>query len=170
MNLKQIVAVVSVLVLLAILTVPTLSTGTVSTTLKASKISNAEHVFVTLKTVSAHQTGESEVQGWRVLSNTTRVLDLVSLQSNSETLSASKAPVGRYDSVRVELANATWVSGGSITRLQLEASQLRSKADFTIQSGRTLVITITLGGFQETLQGQKFLAASLDVMVPDAYS
>ena len=80
MNSKQVVSAVSVVVLLVILLYPTLSTGAVSMTLKSNKIGNADHVYVTLRDVWAHQTGQSESQGWRILSNTSKTLDLVSMR------------------------------------------------------------------------------------------
>jgi hypothetical protein len=168
MNSKQIVSAISVAVVLIILIYPTLSTGTVSVTLKSSKISNAEHVYVTLKDVWAHQTGQSESEGWRIISNSSRTIDLVSLQTVSMILADGKVPVGRYDSVRVNLANVTWVSSGTAIGLQLEASQLSSKVDFTVQTGKNLVVIIMLGGFQETLQGQRFFSANLSVIPSDA--
>lgn len=169
MNSKQIVSAVSVAVLLIILLYPTLSTGAVSMTLKSNRIGNADHVYVTLRDVWAHQTGQSESQGWIILSNTSKTLDLVSLQSTT-VLIDSKLPVGRYDSVRVDLANATWVYAGTITTLQLESTQLSSKLDFTVTASRGVPLSLMIGGFQETLQGQKFLSVSLNTSLLDTSS
>ena len=169
MNSKQVVSAVSVVVLLVILLYPTLSTGAVSMTLKSNKIGNADHVYVTLRDVWAHQTGQSESQGWRILSNTSKILDLVSLQTTA-VLIDGKLPAGMYDSVRVDLANATWVYAGRITVLQLESTQLSSKLDFTVTASRSVPLTLMVGGFQETLQGQRFLSASLNASLLDSSS
>jgi len=169
MNSKQVVSAISVAVLLVILVYPTLSTGSVSMTLMSNKIANADHVYVTLRDVWAHQTGQDENQGWRSLSNISKTLDLVSLQA-TPLLMDGKLPAGRYDSVRVDLANATWVYVGRVTVLPLEVTQLSSKLDFTVTAGRSVHLTLMVGGFQETLAGQRFLSASLNASLLDSSS
>lgn len=167
MNSKQVVAAVSLAMLLTILIYPTLSSGTVTVTIKYSKtVSNADHAYVSLKAVWAHQNGQSDSQGWKLLSNTSKLLDLATAQGSTIEI-VGKLPAGRYDSVRVDLANATWVAGGTITQLQLESSQMNSKIDFTMTASKGLNLTLTIGGSQETLQGQKYLSATLKVALTE---
>jgi len=123
-------------------------------------------MYVTLKDVWAHQTGQSESQGWRILSNTSKILDLVALETTT-VLIDGKLPAGRYDSVRVDLANATLVYAGRITILQLESTQISSKLDFTVTASRSVPLTLMVGGFQEALQGQRFFSASLNASLLD---
>jgi hypothetical protein len=162
MNSKQVVGGISVVVLLVILAYPALTTGTVAVSVKSSVNLTADHVYVTVKDVWAHQNGQSQSQGWKLLTNISRTVDLVSLQ-NAPLLVSGQMPVGSYDSIRADFANMTFVYRGTSTAMQLDSARLSSNVDFRVQAGRSLPLIMTLGG--QPIQGQKVFSMTLNVVL-----
>ena len=169
MNLKQIIAAISVLALLIILIYPALATGTVSIMLRSSKIANADHVYITVNDVWVHGARQGSGQGWELLSNTSRRFDLMSLVNSSEMMKGA-APVGSYDSVRFDISNATWLFNGTTNNMQLESGQLVSNIDFTCRASGEQVLTVVVNARTETLQGQRYFAATLNATLSNASS
>jgi len=162
MNSKQVIAGISAAVLLVILVYPALSTGTVSISVKSAKIANADHVYVIVREMWVHQTGQSQTQGWRLLSNTSKSVDIVALQP-ATVLVTVQVPVGSYDSIRVNLSNVTLIYGSTTNRLQLESGQLSTNINFMVQAGKSQPLIMMISGHQEFLQGQMFFSAVLNV-------
>ena len=162
MNSKQVIAGISVAVLLVILVYPALSTGAVSISVKSAKIANADHVYVIVREMWVHPTGQSQSQGWRLLSNTSKTVDIVGLQSVTVLVSV-QVPVGSYDSIRVNLSNVTWTYGSTTNRLQLEAGQLSANINFMVQAARSQPLVMMISGHREFVQGQMFFSPTLDV-------
>jgi hypothetical protein len=167
MNSKQIVGGISVAVLLVILAYPTLTTGTIAVSVKSSVKVTADHVYVTVKDVWAHQNGQSQSQGWKLLTNISRTVDLVSLQ-NAPLLKSGQMPVGSYDSIRADFANMTLTYHGASTTMQLDSGRLSSNVDFRVQAGKSLPLIMTIGG--QPLQGQKIFSMTLNVVPSTALS
>jgi len=161
MNSKQVAGGISLIVLLAILAYPALSTGTVAVSLRSLVNVTADHVYVTVRDVWAHQNGQSQSQGWKLLTNISRTVDLVSLR-NVPLLISGQMPVGSYDSIRADFANVTLVSRGTSTAMQLDSGRLSYNVDFRVQAGKSLPLTMTLGG--QILQGQKVFSMTLNVV------
>ena len=160
MNSKQVVAAVSAIILLVIVIYPALSSGSLSISLKSASIANADHVYVRIDDVWGHRVGQSQSQGWELLLNTTTTVDLVSLVTSPDVIKGN-APVASYDSLRLDVSNVTWVYNGTSTNLQLESRQLSSSIDFTVKSSQNLPLVVVVNGRSETLQGQKYFAATL---------
>jgi hypothetical protein len=161
MNSKQVVAAVSVVILLVILIYPALSSGSLSISLKSESIPKADHVYITLKDVWTHRAGQSQSQGWELVFNTTKSVDLTSLVNSPDVIKGN-APVATYDALRVDLSNVTWVFNGTSSNLQLESNQLISNIGFTVRSSQDLPLIMVIVGRSETLQGQRFFAATLN--------
>jgi hypothetical protein len=161
MNSKQVVAAISAIILIVILIYPALSSGSLSISLKSTNIPDANHVFVTIKSLWAHRTGQNQNQGWELVFNSTENVDLTSLVNSPEVING-KAPVAAYDTLRVDLSNVTWVFNGTSSNLQLESDQLSSSLDFTVRSSQDLPLIIVIVGRSEILQGQRFFAATLN--------
>jgi hypothetical protein len=160
-NSKQVVAAISVVILLLILIYPALSSGSLSISLKSESIPEADHVYVTIKEVWAHRAGQSESQGWELVFNTTKSVDLVSLVNSSDMIKGN-APTAAYDALRVDVSNVTWVFNGTSSNLQPESNQLSSSIDFTVKSSQDLPLIMVIVGRSEILQGQRFFAATLN--------
>jgi hypothetical protein len=160
-NSKQIVAAVSVVVLVVILVYPALSTSSVTVMIGSAKIEQADHVYVTISSVWAHQQGQPASSAWQLISNTTENVDLVSLENTSMTSAKEQIPVGGYDSVRLDISNVTWVFNGTTTRLSVQSSQVEANLDFTAQAGREITITLVLSGHMEEVGGTKLFASNL---------
>ena len=161
MNSKQVVAAVSLVLLLVILIYPALASGSLSISIKSASISQADHVFITIKDVWAHRAGQSQEQGWELVYNKTETLDLTSLVTSPNMIKGN-APAATYDALRLDATNVTWVFNGTTSNLQLESEQLSSNIDFSIKSSQDVPLVILIVGRSETLEGQRFFAATLN--------
>jgi len=161
MNSKQVLAAFSVFVLLVILIYPALSSGSLSISLESKSIAKADHVMITITGIWAHREGQAESQGWELVVNSTRSLDLMSLV-NSPVVIKGNAPAAVYDTLRIDVSNVTWVFNGTSTNLQLESDQLTSSIYFTVGSSQNLPLIVVIIGRSEVLQGQRFFEASLN--------
>ena len=77
-------------------------------------------MYVIIKDVWAHRAGQSQSQGWELVFNTTKTLDLVSLVNSPDVIKGN-APVATYDALRLDVSNVTWVYNGTSSNLQLES-------------------------------------------------
>jgi hypothetical protein len=165
MNSKQVVAAVSVVILLVILNYPALATGTVSVALHSSKIEEADHVFLTLDSVWVHMKGESSTAGWKSIRNQSQQVDLVAIESSSQSLATGQMPVGAYDSVRLVVSNVTWIYNGTTANLTLASHNLESSIDLTLVTGKDVSISILLGASQQSVGTSRFFATNLNATI-----
>lgn len=100
MNSKQVVAALSVVLLLVILIYPAVSTGNISVIIGGIKIDKADHVYVTVGGLWVHERGQSNATGWKLVSNQSQTVDLISLENLTKPLATSQISVARYDSFR----------------------------------------------------------------------
>lgn len=167
MNSKQVVAVVSIVALLFIIVYPAFSTGTILVLVRSMKIENAEHIYVTVNAVRAHRSGVGSSEGWELVSNESRKIDLVSLANQSMSLEKGQVSVAKYDTIRIEVSNITWVYNKTTTKLAVDFSQLPASIDFAVNAGRQSVITLVLTGHQENRLGTKFFVSNLNATLTE---
>lgn len=161
MNSKQIVSIVAAIALVLIIVYPAVSTGTVTVYLKSMKLENADHVYVVVKEIWAHQAGQSDAQGWKLMTNQSESLDLVNLQTSTATLGKGDLSLASYDGVRLNIVNVTWVYNKTSTNLQVEFSPLQANIDFAVNVGSASSITLVIGGHKEAAQSSNLFAATL---------
>jgi hypothetical protein len=159
-NSKQVVAAVAVVVLIVILVYPAVSAGTVSVSIKATKIDKADHVFVTIDGIWAHPTGQAS-GGWTSISNQTVEFDLVSIQNSTKFLGKGQISSGQYDSVRIEVTNVTWVFNKTTRSLGITSPELQAPVDFTVGTGSAASITLTITGQRQLIANSDYFAGSL---------
>jgi hypothetical protein len=164
-NSKQVVAAISVAVLLLILVYPAFSTGTVSLQAHSTKVQKADHVYVTFANIWAHQKGQADSNAWKLISNQSQTVDLVSLENSTQFLAKGQVSVSSYDSIRLEVSNVTWVFNKTTTNLPAETSRLTTNLDFTVVAGKESSITIIISGHQEVVGGTKLFAATLSATI-----
>ncbi len=162
MNSKQVVAAISVVALLVILVYPTFATGTISVQVRSTMVDKADHVYVTFTRMWAHQNGQPDPGAWKLVSNQSQTVDLVSVQNSTTLLTKGQVSVFNYDMIRLEISNVTWVFNKTTTNLPTEASQLTANLDFTVMAGKESSITIIMSGHQEVIGSTKFFAGSLN--------
>lgn len=168
MNAKQIVAAVSVVVLIVMLGYPALSSGTVSVTAHSTGIEKADHIYITVNSILAHVKGQSDSNGWKVISNQSQTIDLVSLASSTNHLTTGSLPVADYDSVRLEISNVTWVFNKTTTILPPNSPNLDATLDFTITAGRQVTVLLILSGQQQGIETSRFFAAQVNATATEA--
>lgn len=161
-NSKQVLAAVSLGVLLIVLVYPAISTGTVSVEIRSMKIDRADHVYVTVNRIWAHQKGQTATSAWTLVSNQSQTIDLISLQNSTQSLGSGHVAVASYDSIRLEVSNVTWAFNKTTTNLSTTSSQLDTNLDFIVQAGKGSSITIILGGHQEVIGATKFFITNLN--------
>jgi hypothetical protein len=164
-NSKQIIAVVSAIALVVMLAYPALSTATVSILIRSTKIENADHVYVTVGNIWIHRAGQPSSDGWELVSNRSLTLDLSSLENTTVAFAKGQVSLGTYDTIRMQVSNATWVFNKTTTSLSIEFSQVQTKLDFTVPAGRESTITLVLTGHQEQIGETKFFTSNLNATV-----
>lgn len=161
MNSKQVVSVVGAIALVLIIVYPAVSTGTVTVYLKSMKFENADHVYFVVKEVWAHQSGQSDLEGWKLIANQSHALDLVNLQDQTATLGKGDLSLASYDGIRLNVVNVTWVYNKTASNLQVESPPLQANIDFVVRVGGGSSITLVISGHKDQLEGSSSLAATL---------
>ena len=152
MNSKQVLSGAGVVALLVIVVYPALSTGHVSVFVGSSTIQNADHVYVTIISVWAHRAQQASSEGWELISNETKIIDLIAPQDSPTLLAKGQISVANYDSVRIEVLNVTWVFNKTSTSLQPFLSKVSTNTYFTVKTSGGSLITLMLTGRQEEVQ------------------
>jgi len=166
-NLKQVIAAIGVIGLLVILVYPALATGTVAVSIKAGKTSLADHIYVTVVDVSGHRAGESGDQGWELIANQSRTIDLVTMDNSPTLLGTGQIPASSYDMIRIDIANVTWVYKHNSTDLQLQSPLVSANLNFTVQAQKSLGIEMTLTGQSLNVVGTQYFSPVLTATVSD---
>lgn len=167
-NSKQIVAAIGIVALLIIVVYPALTTSTVALQVQSIKIDKADHVYVTVNSVWAHRAGQASEVGWELVSNQTKMIDLVSLANSQTALGKGEISVADYDMVRIQISNVSWVFNKTTTHLSVQSPELPTDLDFTVKAGQETMITLVLSGQQENLEGTKFFMPSLNATLPQS--
>ena len=162
MNSKQVVAAVSAIVLVVILVYPAVSVGTVSLSLASARISKASHVYVTIDSVWAHPKGQAAGGAWVLISNQTVNTDLVSLENSTQVLGSGQISSGDYDSVRIQVSNATWVFNKTTTNLGIASPEIDGTLDFTVGAAKTTTILITLTVQQQLIANSEYFTGTMN--------
>ena len=162
MNSKQVVAAVSAIVLVIIVVYPAVAVGTVSVSLASAKISKADHVYVTVRSVWAHPKGQVSGAAWVLISNQTVSEDLVSLENSSKLLGSGQVSSGDYDSIRVQVSNATWVFNKTTTVLGVASPQIDAPIDFTAGAAKTTNILVTVSAQEELIANSTYFAGTMN--------
>jgi len=166
-NLKQVIAAIGVIALLIIVVYPALATGTVVVSINAGKVSLADHVYVTLTDVSGHRAGQSADQGWELIANQSRTIDLVTMGSSPSILGTGQIPASSYDMIRIDIANVTWVYKNNSTNLQLQSSLVSVNLNFTVEAQKSVAIEMTLSGQSLNVVGTEYFSPTLTATVSD---
>jgi hypothetical protein len=164
-NSKQVVAAVSAIILVVIVVYPALAVGAVSVSLGSAKISKAEHVYVTIKSVWAHPKGQATGAAWVLISNQTVSADLVSLENSSKLLGSGQISSGDYDSIRIQVSNATWVFNKTTTSLGITSPQIDATIDFSVSASKTTTILVTVSAQEEEIANSEYFAGSANATI-----
>jgi hypothetical protein len=166
-NLKQVIAAIGVIALLVIIVYPALATGTIEVSINAGKILLADHVYVTLTDISGHRAGQSADQGWELIANQSRTIDLATMGNSPTILGTGQIPVSNYDMIRIDIANVTWVYKQNSTNLQLQSSLVSVNLNFTVQAEKSIGIEMTLSGQSLNVVGTEYFSPTLTATVSD---
>jgi hypothetical protein len=160
-NSKQVLAAVSVVVLVFILVYPALSTGTLAVSIGSAKIQKADHVYVTVDSVWAHTSGGA----WKLVSNSTEKVDLVSLENSTKLLGTGQIPTGTYDSVRIMVSNVTWVFNKTTTVIGIASPEIDGSLEFTVGASRATSILILVSSRQELIADSEYYTGTMNATV-----
>jgi len=161
-NSKQILAAASAVVLIVILVYPSVSVGTLTVSLTSSKLTNAEHLYVTINTIWAHPKGQATGGGWVLVYNKTVNADLAALQNSSMILGSGQISSGDYDQIRIEVSNATWVFNKTSTPLGVASPEIDGNLDFTVGAAKATTILITLTSQKELIANSDYFTSTMN--------
>jgi hypothetical protein len=156
------VAAVSVVILVIILVYPAVSTGSVSVSLRSTRINRADHVYVTIDSIWAHPKGKASGGAWRTVSNQSVNVDLVSLENSAKFLATGQIPSGDYDSIRIEVSNVTWVFNKTTAVLGIASPQIDGTLDFTVGAGKGTAVLIALSSQQELIANSEYFTGTMN--------
>ena len=162
MNSKQVVAAVSAVILVVMLVYPAVSSGAVSVSLRSTQIGKADHVYVTVDTIWAHSKGQTSGAGWKVVSNQSVNVDLVSLENSTKLLGTGQIPSGDYDSIRIQVSNVTWVFNKTKTALGIASPEIDGTLDFTVGAGKGTNVLITLSSQQQLIANSEYYTGTMN--------
>ena len=162
MNSKQVLAAVSAVVLIFILVYPTVSVGTVSVSLASARISNVDHVYLTIDRVLVHPKGQPAGTGWVVVSNQSVSADLVSLQNSTKLIGSGQMASGQYDAIRIEVSNVTWISNGTTMRLGIASPEIDGTINFTVGTAKATTIVATVSSREELIANSEYFTGTLN--------
>lgn len=139
--------------------------GNVSVSLRSAAISKADHVYVTIDSVWVHPKGEASGQGWKILSNQSVSMDLVSLANSTKVLGTGQVASGDYDSIRIEVSNVTWVFNKTSAPLGIASPEIDGPVDFTVGAGKGANILITLTSQQQLIANSEYYTATMSASI-----
>ncbi len=143
MRKKQIIA-TCVLLLVAFLVVfPPLASGSVTVALSSSSSVPAEHVYVTIETISAHRADTREPSGWFLVSNRSVRVDLA-VANLSQAIGLGSLSLGEYDTIKLKITNATMVVNNTFKNLQLGYEDFTVSVSFFIQLGSKVSVLLSV--------------------------
>ena len=167
MNVKQVIAGIGLVALLVVVVYPALATGTITISLKAGNISLADHVYVTVTDVSAHRAGQGGDQGWELIANQSRRIDLVTLGASPIVLGSGQIPASTYDMLRIDIGNVTWVYRQNSTDLQLQSPLVSANLNFTVEAERSVGVEMVLSGQSLNVVGTEYFSPTLTAAISD---
>jgi hypothetical protein len=159
MRAKQIVAVVVLLIVAFLIVFPPLLNSHVKVTLSSTAPIHADHVYVTIGEISAHRADISGLSGWQSISNMSTRVDLT-LANTSETVGLGTLSLGQYETVRVQITNATVIINGTSQKVQLQSSEFTIPFSFLTKFGADTVIILNVTPEVENTSGGVNLSLS----------
>jgi len=141
MRARRIIAVAVLLLVAFLIVCPPLANGGVKVTLSSSPPVGVEHLYVTIREISVHRADTREPEGWFVMTNQSRQIDLSAVNS-SQTVGLGSASLGQYDMIRVRVTNATAILNNTSKRVQLPSSVFTVPFSFLVRLGVQTVIML----------------------------
>ena len=164
MNSKQILAAVSAVVLVIILVYPSVSVGTVSFSLASAKLTNADHIYMTINSIWVHSKGQA-TGSWVLIYNKTVNTDLASLQNATQVLGSGQVSSGDYDQIRIEVSNVTWVFNKTTTPLGVASPEIDGTISFSVGAAKATTILITLTSQKELIANSQYFTGTMNATI-----
>jgi len=140
---KRIVSIVLLVIVLGVFFYPNLALGTMTLKITDSGAGPATPLYVKYSQIALHRSGEGEKTGWiELLSNATSIYDLSTLKDIAETVLRSRMPVGKYDKLRIRVADATASINGTKITLSVTQPLLTMPLDLEIAFGDERILVV----------------------------
>jgi hypothetical protein len=141
MRAKRVVAVAVLLVIAFLIVFPPLANGSVKIALSSSSSVPVEHLYVTIRGIKAHRADTHEPAGWFSVANTSTQVDLA-LVNSSEAVALGFLSLGQYDTISLEVTDATAVVNGISKPVQLTSRVFPVPASFLVRFGAQTAILL----------------------------
>jgi len=145
MTAKRIVAVFLTCIILFLLVYPSMGSGTLQLRVRSTPVNTQrtlERIYVTYKLVMAHPSNMANDSGWRAVANETRTLELVGLTNMTELFAQSRLTAGKYDMIKIQIANASAIVNGIEVKLEVPPKDVMILVQFTLRVDRETAILL----------------------------
>jgi hypothetical protein len=147
MVIKQVVAAASIALVVLMVVAPPLLVGQIAVQIRPNPAGDLlQSLNITVTEISAHRSGMPETTGWVTMSNETRTLDLLRIANITEHLVSGTLSLGRYDRIRLFVANATALVNGTSTRVELPQVIVDIPVVFDSRYGINTTILVAITG------------------------
>ncbi|OGI15945.1 hypothetical protein A3K63_01145 [Candidatus Micrarchaeota archaeon RBG_16_49_10] len=106
---------------------------------------NITSVLVTISKVEVHKASENDSvneSGWVTVTEEPKEFDLLKIKDVKEFLASKDLSVGKYTQVRLYISNATIVTTGGASDLEITSKSLKLVNEFDIEEGKVTIVTI----------------------------
>jgi hypothetical protein len=84
------------------------------------------------------------------------------MQNSGKLLGSGEISSGEYDSIRIEVSNATWVLNKNTTTLGMASPTIDAPIDFTVGAARATSILLTLSPREEPIANTEYFVGTLN--------
>jgi hypothetical protein len=141
MQARRVVAVAVLLVIAFLIVFPPLVNSSVKITLSSSSSVPVEHLYLTIREIKAHRADTREPEGWFSVTNASTQVDLA-VANSTETIALGSLSLGQYDSVRLEITNATAVVNATLKSVQLTSRVFTVPVSFFVRLGAQTAVML----------------------------
>ncbi|MEM3506682.1 MAG: DUF4382 domain-containing protein [Candidatus Bathyarchaeia archaeon] len=140
MNLKRLISVLLLLIVISIHFFSYSLKGKIELRFSSEEFLKITHLYLNISSIHIHK-AETGDYGWVTLSDKPITLDLAS-KNLSKIIMVSSLSAGFYDSLRIIIANCSFIYNGTINNLEIQEMDIKVDIDLLVKSNEINTFTI----------------------------
>ncbi|MEM3521948.1 MAG: DUF4382 domain-containing protein [Candidatus Bathyarchaeia archaeon] len=140
MNLKRLISVLLLLIVISIHFFSYSLKGKIELRFSSEEFLKITHLYLNISSIHIHK-AETGDYGWVTLSDKPITLDLAS-KNLSKIIMVSSLSAGFYDSLRIIIANCSFIYNGTINNLEIQEMDIKVDIDLLVKSNEINNFTI----------------------------